>query len=59
MSAKNLEIAGIFGAASPAVGQGNVTALDQDVTAGDPVGGTTETLHNVIQIDAPIQPGDS
>jgi len=43
----------------PAVVQGNVTALDQDVTAGDPVGGTTETLHNVIQIDAPIQPGDS
>jgi S1-C subfamily serine protease len=44
---------------TPAVVQGKVTALDQEVTAGDPVGGTTETLHNVIQIDAPIQPGDS
>jgi S1-C subfamily serine protease len=44
---------------TPAVVQGRITALEQDVTAGDPVGGTTETLHNVIQIDAPIQPGDS
>ncbi len=44
---------------TPAVVHGRVTALEQDVTAGDPVGGTTETLHNVIQIDAPIQPGDS
>jgi S1-C subfamily serine protease len=44
---------------SPAVTQGKVTALNQDVTAGDASGGTTETLHNMIQIDAPIQPGDS
>jgi S1-C subfamily serine protease len=44
---------------TPAVTQGKVTALNQDVTAGDASGGTTETLHNMIQIDAPIQPGDS
>jgi S1-C subfamily serine protease len=43
---------------SPAVTQGKVTALNQDVTAGDP-GGVSETLHGMIQIDAPIQPGDS
>ena len=29
------------------------------MTAGDPGGGTIETLHDMIQIDAPIQPGDS
>jgi S1-C subfamily serine protease len=44
---------------TPAVTQGKVTALDQQVTAGDPAGGTTETLEQMIQIDAPIQPGDS
>ena len=44
---------------SPTVSQGKVTALDQVVTAGDSTGGTTETLTGMIQIDAPIQPGDS
>jgi S1-C subfamily serine protease len=44
---------------TPKVSQGKVTALDQQVTAGDPTGGTTETLNGMIQIDAPIQPGDS
>jgi S1-C subfamily serine protease len=44
---------------APKVSQGKVTGLDQQVTAGDPTGGTTETLQHMIQIDAPIQPGDS
>ncbi len=44
---------------TPKVTQGKVTALNQTVTAGDPSVGTSETLHGVIQIDAPIQPGDS
>lgn len=43
---------------APAVSQGQITALDQEVTAGDP-GGTQETLEGMIQINAPIQPGDS
>jgi S1-C subfamily serine protease len=44
----------------PKVHPGNVTALDQQVTAGDPSGsGITETLYGMIQIDAAIQPGDS
>jgi len=42
----------------PKATQGRVTALDQQVTAGDP-GGQSETLHNLIQIDASIKPGDS
>ena len=44
---------------TPKVATGKVTALNQQVTAGDQGGGNTETLHNMIQIDAPIQPGDS
>jgi S1-C subfamily serine protease len=43
---------------SPSVSQGQVTALDQQVTAGD-AGGAQETLEGMIQINAPIQPGDS
>jgi len=43
---------------APTVTQGHVTALNQDVTAGDQ-GGDSETLHGMIQVDAPIQPGDS
>ena len=42
----------------PSASQGQVTALDQQVTAGD-AGGTQETLEGMIQINAPIQPGDS
>jgi S1-C subfamily serine protease len=44
---------------SPTVTQGKITAVDQDVTAGDAQGGLTETLHHMIQIDAQIQPGNS
>ncbi len=41
-----------------AASQGHVTRLDQQVTAGDE-GGNQETLEGMIQINAPIQPGDS
>jgi S1-C subfamily serine protease len=44
---------------TPAASAGSVTALDQQVTAGDQTTRNTETLHGMIQIDAPIQPGDS
>ncbi len=43
---------------TPKASQGQVTALDQQVTAGD-AAGTQETLQGMIQINAPIQPGDS
>ena len=42
----------------PAVTQGSVSALDQSITAND-TSGNSETLTGTIQIDAPIQPGDS
>jgi len=44
---------------TPKIAEGSVTALDQQVTAGDPSSPITETLEHMIQIDAPIQPGDS
>ena len=43
---------------TPKASQGHVTALDQQVTAGDE-SGSQETLVGMIQINAPIQPGDS
>jgi len=43
---------------TPSVSQGQITALDQEVVAGD-TGGNQETLEGMIQINAPIQPGDS
>jgi len=43
---------------TPKASQGQVTALGQQVTAGDSAG-TQETLEGMIQINAPIQPGDS
>jgi S1-C subfamily serine protease len=43
---------------TPQATQGQVTALDQQVTAGDNQG-QSETLEGMIQINAPIQPGDS
>ncbi|MGA2522162.1 MAG: trypsin-like peptidase domain-containing protein, partial [Acidimicrobiales bacterium] len=43
---------------TPSAVAGAVTALDQSITAGDP-GEASETLHGLVQIDAPIQPGDS
>jgi S1-C subfamily serine protease len=44
---------------SPSVVSGTVTALDQQITAADQDGSNAETLDNLIQIDANIQPGDS
>lgn len=41
------------------VTQGKVTGLNQQVTASDGRGGRTETLRGMIQIDAPIKPGNS
>ena len=38
---------------------GKVTALNQQVTAGDNNGRNTETLRGMIQIDAQIKPGNS
>jgi S1-C subfamily serine protease len=43
---------------TPSASSGEVTALDQQVTASDGQG-NQETLEGMIQIDAPIQPGDS
>lgn len=43
---------------TPAVSGGNVTALNQTITAGDSTA-TAETLNGTIEIDAFIQPGDS
>ncbi|MGI8846777.1 MAG: S1C family serine protease [Candidatus Dormibacteria bacterium] len=42
----------------PAVANGKVTGLDQTVTASG-AGAAPETLHNMIETNAQIQPGDS
>ena len=44
---------------TPVATTGSITALDQKVTAGDAGTGDSETLHGMIQISAPIEPGDS
>jgi S1-C subfamily serine protease len=44
---------------SPAVATGQVTALQQTITASDETGNNPETLNGMIQTNAPIQPGDS
>jgi S1-C subfamily serine protease len=44
---------------TPAAASGTVTALDQTITASDDDGTGSETLHDLIQINAAIQPGDS
>ncbi len=43
----------------PTVTSGIVSGLNKEITAGDANGGNAETLRNMIQIDAAIQPGDS
>jgi S1-C subfamily serine protease len=43
---------------APSVTTGNVTALDQTITASEG-GSNSEQLSGLIQSDAPIQPGDS
>jgi S1-C subfamily serine protease len=42
-----------------AITSGAVQALDQTVTANGDLMGTSETLHGLIEHDAPLQPGDS
>jgi S1-C subfamily serine protease len=44
---------------APAVTTGNVSALNQTITASDQSGADVETVSGLIQVDAPIQPGDS
>jgi S1-C subfamily serine protease len=44
---------------TPAVTTGNVSALNQTITASDQSGVDVETVSGLIQVDAPIQPGDS
>src|SRR5205823_5623599 len=44
---------------SPSVVSGTVTALDQQITAADQDGSNAETLSDLVQINANIQPGDS
>jgi len=44
---------------TPAVTSGQITALQQTITASDSVGGAVETLTGLIQMNAVIQPGDS
>jgi S1-C subfamily serine protease len=43
----------------PTVVSGSVTGTGQQITASDQDGSNAETLHNLLQIDANIQPGDS
>ena len=44
---------------SPTVTTGIISALGRTITASDATGANTETLHNLLQTDAPISPGDS
>jgi S1-C subfamily serine protease len=44
---------------TPAAASGTVTALGQTITASDDDGSGSETLHDLIQINAAIEPGDS
>jgi S1-C subfamily serine protease len=44
---------------TPAVAAGSVVAVGQTITATDDSGANAETLGNLIQVDADIQPGDS
>jgi S1-C subfamily serine protease len=44
---------------TPSAVTGTVQAVNQSITAGDQNGGNAEQLSGLIQMDAPIQPGDS
>jgi S1-C subfamily serine protease len=44
---------------TPSAASGSVTAVNQDVTASDEGGGSSETLHGTFKVDADIQAGDS
>ncbi|MCL2781340.1 MAG: S1C family serine protease [Actinomycetia bacterium] len=43
----------------PSAAEGHVLATGQTITASDESGANAETLHNLIETDAPIQAGDS
>jgi S1-C subfamily serine protease len=45
--------------AAPTYAGGSVTGLGKSITATDELGGTSEQLSNLIQVNADIQPGDS
>lgn len=47
------------GTGRPTSSQGQVTALGQTITATDQSGGNAETLHNLIEVSAQLQPGQS
>ena len=44
---------------APTVTSGSITALRRTITASDSGSGTSETLHNMLQTNAPIAEGDS
>ena len=44
---------------SPTVAAGTITALDRTITASDAGSNNTETLHGMLQTNAPIAAGDS
>jgi S1-C subfamily serine protease len=44
---------------TPSAASGQITALDQSITASDEVDGTQEQLSGLIQINGDLQPGDS
>ncbi|MDA8295407.1 MAG: trypsin-like peptidase domain-containing protein [Actinomycetota bacterium] len=44
---------------SPTVTTGIISATGRTITASDSTGANTETLHGMLQTDAPIAPGDS
>ncbi len=44
---------------TPSVATGSVTSLNQSITASDPNGANAQRLTGLIEVDAPIQAGDS
>jgi S1-C subfamily serine protease len=44
---------------TPSVAAGQVTGLNQSITASDELSGSSEQLSGLIETNAPIQPGDS
>jgi S1-C subfamily serine protease len=44
---------------TPSIAAGNVTALNQSITASDETDVSSEQLNGLIQTNAPLQPGDS
>ena len=47
------------GTGTPTTAAGAVTALGQSITAGNDGNGKTETLHDLIEVSAQLQPGQS